>query len=409
VTSLNILFLTQVLPYPLDAGPKVRAYYTLRHLAARGHAITLLSFVRGSDAPESVEHLRGLCRRVITVPIQRAHWRDGLALGRSFFTGEPLLITRDRVPAMYEHARALAAECRFDAIHADQLWMAPYALAARAAVAWPGGRPRLILDQHNAVYLVPRRMAAATRNPLARLGYRRESARMEDYETRACLAFDRVVTVTRQDQDYLLQLYRNGRRPCFASVIPICLDPDAIPLLRRPVDPAEILFVGGMHWPPNADGVEWFARLVLPRVRAQVPAASFTAVGKQPPRSLIAIAPDSSIHLPGYVADLQPFWERGGAFIVPLRAGGGMRVKILDAWARGVPVVSTRVGAEGLACSDGENVLLADTAAEFAQAVVRLLTDPALAERLGRGGRATVEQHYHWRTAYAAWDAVYEG
>jgi glycosyltransferase involved in cell wall biosynthesis len=86
-----------------------------------------------------------------------------------------------------------------------------------------------------------------------------------------------------------------------------------------------------------------------------------------------------------------------------------MRVKILDAWARGVPVVSTRVGAEGLICSDGENVLLADTAAEFAEAVVRLLSDRALAERLGKGGRATVERHYNWRRAYAAWDAVYEG
>ena len=164
-----------------------------------------------------------------------------------------------------------------------------------------------------------------------------------------------------------------------------------------------------MHWPPNADGVEWFARQVLPRVRAQVPAARFTAIGKQPSNSRIAIAPDSSIHLPGYVADLQSFWERSGAFVVPLRAGGGMRVKILDAWARGVPVVSTRVGAEGLACSDGENVLLADTAAEFAEAVVRLLSDRALAERLGKGGRATVERHYNWRRAYAAWDAVYEG
>src|SRR5688572_348709 len=102
---LEILFLTQVLPYPLDAGPKVRAYYTLRHLATRGHSITLLSFVRGIDAPESLEHLRGFCQRVITVPMERTLWRSGRAFGRSLLTGEPILVARDRVPKMYECAR----------------------------------------------------------------------------------------------------------------------------------------------------------------------------------------------------------------------------------------------------------------------------------------------------------------
>ena len=404
---MRILFLTQVLPYPLDAGPKVRAYYTLRHLSSRGHAITLVSFVRGSDTAEAVEHLRGFCERVTTVPLQRTRWQDGLALGRSLLTGEPLLIARDHAAPMYKSVQALVDECHFDAIHADQLWMAPYALAARARAQRQSENPRLILDQHNAVFLIPRRMAIQAHNPITRLGYVRESARMASFEARTCLAFDRVVTVTDEDQHHLLQLYQNGRRPSFAGVIPICVDPGPIPDMRQTTEASETLFIGGMHWPPNADGAEWFVHEVLPLVRAQVPGVRFTAIGKQPPQFLHAEVLTGRIHAPGYVAELQPFWARSNVFVVPLRAGGGMRVKILDAWAQGVPVVSTTIGAEGLTYSPGESLLLADSASEFAQAVIRLLTDRALADRLARGGRATIEKHYDWRTVYAAWDEVF--
>lgn len=406
---MKILFLTQVLPYPLDAGPKVRAYYTLRHLAASGHTITLVSFMRSSDAPQALKHLRSYCDRIITMPLQRTRWQDVMALGRSLLTGEPLLIARDHNMPMYERVKALVDEDHFDAIHADQLWMAPYALAARTRAERRGERPRLILDQHNAVFLIPRRLAIQARNPIARWGYQRESARMAAYEAHTCLAFDQVVTVTDEDRRYLLQLYQKGRQPQFSGVIPICLEPESTPIARPSLDTRGILFIGGMHWPPNADGVEWFTQQVLPLIRAHIPGAHFTAVGKQPPLSLQAEVLAGNVHLPGYVTELQPYWMRSGVFVVPLRAGGGMRVKILDAWSRGVPVVSTMVGAEGLACSPGENILLADSAEEFAQAVFQLLTDQTLAERLAQAGRATFEQYYNWRTVYAAWDEVYSG
>jgi glycosyltransferase involved in cell wall biosynthesis len=409
VTPVNILFLTQVLPYPLDAGPKVRAYYTLRHLADSGHSLTLVSFLRSTDAPAAIEHLRSYCRRVVTVPLQRRRWKDGLALGRSLLTGEPLLIARDHSAPMYKQVQALVDECHFDAVHADQLWMAPYALAARTQAERRGERPRLILDQHNAVFLIPRRMADQARNPIARFGYRRESVRMAEYEADTCLAFDRVVTVTDEDRRYLLQLYGDHHRPHFSSTIPICLDLESTPIVRPSSNTTEILFIGGMHWPPNADGVEWFTHQVLPLIRARVRGTRFTAVGKLPPRSLQAQVLAGDIHLPGYVANLEPYWSRSGVFVVPLRAGGGMRVKILDAWACGVPVVSTTVGAEGLAYSPGYNLLLADSAQEFAQAVVQVLTDRALAERLAQGGRATLKNHYDWRTIYVGWNEIYSG
>jgi glycosyltransferase involved in cell wall biosynthesis len=402
---LKTLFLTQVLPYPLDAGPKVRAYHTLRHMAER-HSLTLATFVRDSDRPPARAHVAEYCEQVVALPMPRARWRDALAFGRSLTNGQPFLITRDYVGAMHRAVADLGRMGGFDFVHADQLWMAPYALAARAAA--PGRRPKLILDQHNAVYKIPERLAAATRNPIGRAVLRREMKLMARYEAAMCRAFDQVVTVTDEDRDALRGLVPH-EAPKIAAVIPICVAVNGRPKTEAPIAGMNVLFVGGMHWPPNADGVRWFVREVWPAVRASAPQAEFWAIGKQPPVEIAAAEQIQAQgwHATGYVEEVEAHWQAASVFVVPLRAGGGMRVKILDAWQRGLPVVSTTVGAEGLRVSDGDNVLLADTPAAFAQATVRVLTDSALAGRLAEAGYATLKRHYDWRTVYSAWDEVY--
>ena len=163
-----------------------------------------------------------------------------------------------------------------------------------------------------------------------------------------------------------------------------------------------------MFWPPNVSGVLWFSREVLPRVWAQLPAARFAVVGKNPPAEVRSLAADPRIEVTGYVADPLPYLEGADAFVVPLFSGGGMRVKIVDAWLWGLPIVSTPVGAEGIEMRDGENILLAGDAAAFAAAVVRLLTDEELNRRLRVEGRRWVEEHYAWQVVYRRVDAVYE-
>jgi glycosyltransferase involved in cell wall biosynthesis len=402
---MNVLFLTQVLPYPLDAGPKVRAYHVLQQLAS-SHNVTLATFVRANDPPDAVHHLEGLVSRLVTCPIRRSRSQTIVALARSFVIGEPVLIARDRVAAMFARLRSLVMVNQFDVIHADQLWMAPYALAAARATPTGRTRPRLVLDQHNAVHLIPRRLKDGARNPLARAGWQREAAQMARYERQTCRAFDRVVTVTAEDARALAGLYPPGRAPAF-SVIPICVDPALTQPQPRPNGSCRVLFMGGMHWPPNADGVRWFADEVLPAILAGQPQARLLAVGRQPPEELRGGPARAFIDAPGYVHDSRPYWARSQVFVVPLRAGGGMRVKILDAWARGVPVVSTTIGAEGLQYRPGDDILIADTPADFAAAVLAVLTDRALAKRLAAAGRAAVEQHYDWRRVYPAWDLIY--
>jgi len=395
----RVLFLTQVLPYPLDAGPKVRAYYVLRHLSQR-HEVTLVSFVRVDDSPDAVAHLQRFCHAVHTVPMRRSRLRDVRALLVSAFTGQPVVIVRDEIGAMHALLRRLVAEVAFDVIHADQTSMAQYALYAAKVSTCASRRPALVLDAHNALYRVPERLAAAEPNPLKRWLLRREARSLARYEASTYRRFDQLVFVSEEDRA-LFQI--PGSR-----FMPICVDPEERPLVQRVPAPRTILHLGTMFWPPNIEGVLWFAREVFPQVRARVPEARFVIVGKNPPpvvRGLVDTVP--GIEVTGYVPDPRPYLAETAAFVVPLHAAGGMRVKIVDAWCWGVPIVSTPLGAEGIAVRHEDNLLLADTPAAFAQAVVRLLTQPELGQRLRENGRRWVDERYNWRRVYGQWDEVY--
>jgi glycosyltransferase involved in cell wall biosynthesis len=404
----HILFLTQVLPFPLDAGPKVRQYYMLRHLT-RNHQVTLVSFVRPEDMPGAVEHLRRICQAVHPVPMRRSPWRNVRAAAKGFLTRLPIVIARDEVGEMTATLRRLTGEKTFDLIHADQLSMAWWGrMAARMAKSGP---PHTLLDEHNAIYMLTRRMAEVESNHLRRALMTREARAFARYEAGMCRAFDALLTVTEEDREHLLALFppheREGLMGKF-TVVPICVDPQQVsPIAHRDGKAPTILHLGTMFWPPNVSGVLWFAHQVLPLIHRQMPEARFVVVGRNPPPEVQALASDPRIQITGYVDDPTPYLEAAGAFIVPLHAGGGMRVKILDAWLWGLPIVSTPIGAEGIEVQDGSNILMATDAPAFAQATLRLLTDPVLNKQLRTHGRAWVEAHYAWQVAYSKVNEVH--
>lgn len=389
----RILFLSQLLPLPLDAGPKTRAYFVLRHLAEAGHDVTLVCFVRASDKEADIRALGRVCRAVETIPLRRSRVRDIRDGMKSLFSDAPFLIVRDEAPAMSGLIRRLLDERSWDAVHADQLWMAPYAVAN-------AGAPLRVLDQHNAVFKVPERLATNVRNPLAKALLRREARKLARFERETVERFDRVVWVTEEDRAAFPPHAGSARND---AVIPIAVDPVASqPILRQ--RPFRVTFLGGIHWPPNAEAVRWFAGTVWPIVEAAVPDAVFTVIGKGSPGRLRG---GSRIDVTGYVQNLEPYLADTAAFVVPLLTGAGMRVKILDAWCWQLPVVSTSIGAEGLRAVHGDNVLIGDQPDAFADHVIRVLRDGREASRIARNGRVTVEALYDWRKVYRAWDSVY--
>jgi glycosyltransferase involved in cell wall biosynthesis len=316
--------------------------------------------------------------------------------------GNPFLINRDRIPEMNKQVARLVKAGHFEAIHADQLWMAQFALSGQTETP---RRAKLVLDQHNALFLIPYRMAADNRNPLLAGTLMREARRMARYETMTVSAFDHTVWVTKEDLQAVEQNpFKYPIHQSCNTVIPICIDPETIPIVPLNQRTKDILFVGGMHWPPNADGVNWFVEHIFPEIHHHHPTTQFVAIGKNPP-AVLQQAP--SVIAPGYVVDPAQYWSSCRVFVVPLKSAGGMRVKILDAWAHGVPVVSTSIGAEGINYQDGENILIADSSDEFANAVQRVIEDHELARKLAYGGRQVVLNTYNWRKAYHIWNGIY--
>lgn len=415
---MNILFLTQVLPWPLDAGPKVRAYYTLRHLA-QSHQVTLVSYVRPTDTPQALAHLRSLCAAVYPVPMNRSRLADARFLADSLLRNRSFILARDARPAMDATlAQVLVEHGPFDAIHADQLWMAQFALRSAASAGAggaggsgrAGGAPLTVLDQHNACYRIFERLAASESNAIKRTLLAREARLLAREEVAACAAFDRVVWVTQEDADAITSVARSlqAAPPPVSAVIPICGDPTTEAVVPHLADARRITFLGGLHYMPNAEGILWFARNVLPLVLEQAPDVQLTVIGKSPPEALHTLGiPPANLQVTGYMDDPRPLLSQTAVFVVPLLAGGGMRVKIIDGWTWGLPIVSTTVGAEGIATRPGENILLADEPADFAAAVLRLLQQTDERRRLAAAGRAWAEQRYGWRSVYKAWDGVY--
>jgi glycosyltransferase involved in cell wall biosynthesis len=396
----RILVLTELLPYPLVSGAKIRAYYVLKHLASR-HRVTLLSFVRAEDRPEYIAHLSGFLEAVHTVPMQRSWPRNARAALVGLTTGRPAIIVREEIGAMRLKVAELLASESFDVVHADQIPMAQYGLLAHDAGA------KCLLDQHNATFQIVARLARNERRWWRRLLLLREAQAFVRYEVDVCRRFDHVTFVTEEDRQALLAYMPDRALAARSTVIPICVDSGAAPSVAPVPVPFRVTHVGTMYWPPNVEGILWFWEEVWPRIRSEAPDARLTLIGKNPPSHVQALDSRLDVDVPGYVEDLTPYLAETAVFIVPLHAAGGMRVKIVDAWCWALPVVSTTIGAEGIAVRQGENILIADAPEPFARSVLRVLGDPVLQARLRAEGRKWVEEQYDWRRVYEAWDAVY--
>lgn len=392
---MRILLLTQVVPFPPDSGPRIKTHHVLRYLAER-HEVHLVSFVRDAVEESHARHLESVCASVRAVPLRRSRVADVRFLARSLLTGRPFLVERDDLPDMRAAIREVVARHSFDAVHADQLTMGQF--ARDCAI------PLRVLDEHNAVWSIVQRAAKAepaARRPLAELEWRK----LRSYEGTVCRSFD-WVTVVSHDDRAALEDAAGG--PFNSKVIPITMDTKALPFRPPSAGAEDILSVATMYYPPNADAVHWFATTAFPLVRSALPSSRFVVVGSRPPLHVRRLATDiSGVVVTGYQADLDPVFASAAVLVVPVSAGSGMRVKILEAFARGIPVVSTTVGVEGIEARAGEHLLVADTPDDFARAVLRLLHDRALGIRLAGAARALIEQRYEWRTALRALDSVY--
>jgi glycosyltransferase involved in cell wall biosynthesis len=240
-----------------------------------------------------------------------------------------------------------------------------------------------------------------------------ETRRIKSYEGMIVRDFDVTLAVTEPDRLALLEaLHQNGSNGYVPiPVIPIAVDTHQIQPVERVENSLNILTMGTLYYPPNADGIRWFIQQVFPLVRQKLPDAKLIIVGKNPPKDFLKLAAveTSGIVTTGFVPELDPYFAESAVTVVPVRAGGGMRVRILEAFARAAPVVTTTVGLEGIDACPGEDVLVADSPGDFAGSVITLLQDREFQQKLSTNGRRLVEKKYDWQAVLGELDRVYQG
>jgi glycosyltransferase involved in cell wall biosynthesis len=263
-----------------------------------------------------------------------------------------------------------------------------------------------ILDAHNALWLLYKRLWETMAPGPKKWLLGRDWRLLKQYEGEICRSFGGLLTVSREDK---VALQEAAGKPLEATVIPIAIDTDEVVKVRRCAEADHILHIGTMFWPPNIDGILWFLREIFPLIQEKRPQTTLDLVGAKPPPEIMAYSGNGAgINVTGYVADPTPFYEATGVMVVPLRAGGGMRVKILNALAQGLPIVSTTLGCEGIAVEPGRHLLVADTPEAFAQATLDLLEDKRLASELGDNGRHLIQSTYDYRAACRPLEALYQ-
>ncbi len=399
---MKILFLTPQLPYPPQKGTALRNWGLINGLAPR-HDVSLLSFRAPGQADELPAPLIDACERVATVPHPERSLRDRM---RDMLTTRSPDMALRRASTIY--TRRLAdwlSEESFDVVHIEGIELAPYLDVVEAAVQ----DPVVVFDEHNCEYVLQRRvfftdLRSPPRWPGAAYSWV-QWLRLRRYEAEACRRADRVLAVSEADADALRRLVP-GLRP---TVVPNGIDtrrydPSAV---EAPTRKNSLVFTGTMDFRPNVDAVLWFAREVLPLIRAEIPDIHLDIVGQRPHRRLDPLRGNPAVTLTGWVEDVRPYIARAEVYVAPLRMGGGTRLKLLEAMAMEKAVVSTRLGAEGYPVTDGDELVLADTPTDFAEAVVSLLRSPGRRAALGRTASSFVKQGYDWRAIIPHVEEVY--
>ena len=408
----KILILTPQFPYPPHQGTTMRNYNLIARLANR-HEVHLLSF--GDPAATRNTPLHDLCHSIQVVPPPQHSMPERL---------RTLLLSRlpdmaCRLPSA-AYGKALSATMKRvnpDIVEVEGIELAQYLFQAadfRAAAT----RPLLVFDDHNAEYVLqqrafetdvrrPRRWIAAAYSLV-------QWRRLRRYERQACLAADRVVAVSEADAHAIRRLSSeldpavvpNGVDMAFYSATVPALVERRSGVAREPAR-QDLVFTGKMDFRPNVDAVLWFAQKVLPAILQEAPEAHFWVVGKDPHPRLDKLGDHPAVTVTGWVEDVRPYVAQAAVYVIPLRIGGGTRLKVPEAMAMGKAIVSTTLGCEGFDLISGQHLVLADTPSEFASAVVALLQDPEQRARLGQAANQRAASQYDWSTIVPRLEKVY--
>ena len=387
---MNILLTLRQPLVPADTGGKVRSLNIFSRLAKRVsiHAVSFADPVRDASAIAEMKHI---FKTYTPVP-----WQETRKYSPAFYAevcarqlgSWPYFLAKCNRPEFTLTVQALARRRRFDLLFCDFLHTA-------APLEQYRFRPRIVFE-HNVEYLLRKRKWAVETNPIRKWILKNEWVKTKSIEEAVCTNCERVLVVSNDDKQTMLRDFGVSN----VSVLPTGVDTDYFSPSHNGSRPGRLVFVGSMDWDPNEDGVSWFLNEVYPRIRRTAPNANLAIVGRNPSSRLRALAsrqPD--VELTGRVSDVRPYLAEAEVVVVPLRVGGGTRIKIPEAMAMSKAVVSTTIGAEGLPFRSGREICIADKPEDFAEAVIALQHDRPFRTSIAAAARKIVVEKYGWDAA----------
>lgn len=391
VQQLHVVIIDEEMPYPPTSGKRIRTLNVTLRLARR-HRITYIC-QRNADPEEARQASIFFAEHGIeTIVVDRAvPPKSGLAfylrLALNLFSSLPYSVASHSNRALHDAIQAYAA------VHAVDLWQAEWTPYMNSMPGLAGAAK--VVMAHNVESQIWRRYFETERNPLKRWYIKHQWRKFDRFEKWAFRQATKVVAVSHEDARLIRERFGASR----VDVVDNGVDTRSFTDAGAPRDAGQILFLGSLDWRPNLDAVAMLLDVVFPAVRAQVPSARLCIVGRNPPESLIRRTRNvAGVELHANVADVRPFLARSGLLAVPLRIGGGSRLKILEALASGLPVVSTRIGAEGLCLEPGRDLVVVDRAEDMVDALVEAVRQPDRVREMARNGRRIVLERYDWDT-----------
>lgn len=384
---MKILFITQFLPYYPDTGGKIKTWGILKILSKK-RQVFLVSFVDKKEDLVYEKKLREICFGVKTFVqpiITQAHRDLKIKAFLSLLSLKPFRALKHYSKEMEEFIRKINKKQTFDVIYIDHDVMIQYLGAVSTK-----NKALVFYDEHNISSLAAWRNFLIEKNPIDKLAYLLETTKWVFYEQKYLSHFNHIFAISRLDKKRLI---KRGINPKKVSFLPIPIEIE--PLFKFNPKEKNILFIGLMSWKPNNDGFWWFYKEIFPAIKKEIADVRLTVIGAYPSKSMREAAKiDDNLEFLGYVKNLIPYFKKTSVFIAPIRSGGGIRIKILDALSRGVPVVSTTVGVEGIEAKNKREMIIADRPRVFAQAVIEILEDRKLAQRLSKGGIKFIQNKY---------------
>lgn len=388
---MRVLFVTQIVPYPPHGGVLQRGFNLLRELGGK-HEVHLLAFHHPDELPpgEAVERSRvelgKFCSKLEYFPLwpKQSSLHKLVAFAAGAIYPRPFSVLAHKSSRLSARIAELCSTRACDILHLDTIALAPYREHSHSVPA--------VLAHHNIESQLMARRAERESGTAARMYVRAQTERLVDYERQHAGKFRLNITVSDADAAMLKTISPDAR----TAVVPNGVDTNYFTARNDEETPA-LIYTGGMNMFANRDAVEWFLERIWPLIKAAVPGVRFFAIGSRPsPRVLAAVAADPAVQAPGFVDDVRPWVARAAIYVVPLRVGGGTRLKMVDAMAQGKAIVATTLGAEGIDGKHGEQFMLADEPEVFARTVIDLLQDTAARRRLGAAARLRAEERYAW-------------